>query len=144
VSFLCPVFICFILIIFGVLSQFKPGVSNPNPIWVKWTIFKIKEGCRSWVNVICIVMRLWAGLFLVWILAGTRNFLFSKMSRLSVWPRNPPIKWMLTLLSLAVKWPGCEADHSSPSGAEVKNGWTYTSSSLICFHSLYRYNCTFY
>lgn len=74
VSFLYPIFICSILIIFGVLSQFKPGVSNPNPVWVKWTIFKIKEDCRSWVNVICIVMRLWAGLFLVWILAGTRIF----------------------------------------------------------------------
>lgn len=120
-------------IIFGVLSQFKPGVSNPNPVWVKWTVFKIKEGCKSWINVIHTVTRLWAGLFLVWILAGTGIFLFSKMSSLSVGLRNPPIQWMLTLLSSGVKWPGCEADHSSPSGAPLK-----------CLHSLYRYNCTFY
>jgi hypothetical protein len=26
-----------------------------------------------------------------------------------------------------VKWQGCEADHSPPSGAEVKNVWSYTS-----------------
>jgi hypothetical protein len=30
-------------------------------------------------------------------------------------------------LSLGVKWPVCEADHSPPSSAEVKNAWSYTS-----------------
>jgi hypothetical protein len=30
-------------------------------------------------------------------------------------------------LSLAVKRPGREADHSPPSSAEVKNAWSYTS-----------------
>jgi len=30
-------------------------------------------------------------------------------------------------LFLAVKRPGREADHSSPSNAEVKNAWSYTS-----------------
>jgi len=29
-------------------------------------------------------------------------------------------------LSLGVKLPGREADHSSPSSAEVKNTWSYT------------------
>jgi len=140
VSFLYPIFFCSIRKIFGVLSQFKPGVSNPNPVWVKWTIFKLKEGCRSWVNVIHTVTKLsW---FESW--QGQEFFLFSIMFRLSVGPRNHPIQWMLTLLSSGVKWPGCEADDSSPSGAEVKNGWTYTSAPLICLHSLYRYNCTFY
>jgi len=30
-------------------------------------------------------------------------------------------------LSLGVKRPGREADHSPPSSAEVKNAWSYTS-----------------
>jgi hypothetical protein len=30
-------------------------------------------------------------------------------------------------LSLGIKWPGREADHSPPSSAEVKNAWSYTS-----------------
>jgi hypothetical protein len=30
-------------------------------------------------------------------------------------------------LSLAVKWTWHEADHSPPSGAKVKNVWSYTS-----------------
>jgi hypothetical protein len=29
--------------------------------------------------------------------------------------------------SLGVKWPECEADHSPPSSAEVRNAWSYTS-----------------
>jgi hypothetical protein len=31
-----------------------------------------------------------------------------------------------TYLSLGVKRPGCEADYSPPSSAEVKNAWSYT------------------
>jgi hypothetical protein len=30
-------------------------------------------------------------------------------------------------LSLWIKWPGSEADHSTPSNAEVKNAWSYAS-----------------
>jgi hypothetical protein len=35
-------------------------------------------------------------------------------------PTQPPIHWVPAALSLGVKWPGHEADHSSPSRAEVK------------------------
>jgi len=35
-----------------------------------------------------------------------------------------------------VKWPGCEADPSPPSSAEVKRVWSYTSTlpyvSMVC------------
>jgi hypothetical protein len=31
------------------------------------------------------------------------------------------------VLSVRVKWPGHEAHHSTPSGAEVRNAWNYTS-----------------
>jgi len=35
--------------------------------------------------------------------------------------------WVPGALSLRVKWPGREADHSPSSSAEVKNAWSYTS-----------------
>jgi len=31
---------------------------------------------------------------------------------------------------------GHEADHSPPSSAKVKNAWSYTSTPLICLHSM--------
>jgi hypothetical protein len=39
-------------------------------------------------------------------------------------------------LSLGVKWPEREADHSPPSGTDVKNAWSYTSTPPIGFHGL--------
>jgi len=36
-------------------------------------------------------------------------------------PTQPPLWWILGALSTGVKRPGCEADHSSPPTAEVKN-----------------------
>jgi hypothetical protein len=38
--------------------------------------------------------------------------------------------------SLGVKWLGREADHSSPSRAEVKNARSYTSTTPLCFHGM--------
>jgi hypothetical protein len=38
--------------------------------------------------------------------------------------------WIPGLLSLGVKRPEREADHSPPSSAEVKNAWIYTSTPL--------------
>jgi hypothetical protein len=38
---------------------------------------------------------------------------------------------ILLLISLGVKRPGREADHSSPSSAEFKNAWSYTSTPPI-------------
>jgi len=36
-------------------------------------------------------------------------------------PTQPPILWVPRAVSLGVKWPGTEADHSPPSSAEVKD-----------------------
>jgi hypothetical protein len=47
-------------------------------------------------------------------------FLFTTASRTSLGPTQPPIQWVPGALSLGVKQPGREADHSSPSSAEVK------------------------
>jgi hypothetical protein len=51
--------------------------------------------------------------------AGAGIFLFDAVSR-ALGPAQPPIKWVPGALSLGVKRPGREADHSSPSSAEVK------------------------
>jgi hypothetical protein len=42
------------------------------------------------------------------------------VSRTALGPTQPPIQWVPGALSLGVKRPGCEADHSPPSSAEVK------------------------
>jgi hypothetical protein len=47
-------------------------------------------------------------------------FLFDTASRPGLGPTQPPIRWLPEALSLGVKWPGREADHSPPSSAEVK------------------------
>jgi hypothetical protein len=36
-------------------------------------------------------------------------------------------------LSLALKWPGLETDHSSPSSAEIKSAWSFKSTPPYAF-----------
>jgi hypothetical protein len=43
-------------------------------------------------------------------------------SRPVLGPTQPPFQWVPKALSPGVKRPGCEADRSSPTSAEVKNG----------------------
>jgi hypothetical protein len=50
----------------------------------------------------------------------SRIFIFTTASRPALGPTQPPIQWVPGALSLGVKWPGREADHSPPSSAEVK------------------------
>jgi hypothetical protein len=47
-------------------------------------------------------------------------FLFTTGSRTALGPTQPPIQLVPGTLSLGVKRPGREADHSPPSSAEVK------------------------
>jgi hypothetical protein len=54
--------------------------------------------------------------------AGLRIFLFDIMSRPALGPAQPPIQWVPETLSLGVKRPGREADHSPPTSADVKRG----------------------
>jgi hypothetical protein len=53
-------------------------------------------------------------------LAGIGIFLFITASRMALGPTQPPIQWVPGALSLGIKRPGYEADHSPPSTAEVK------------------------
>jgi hypothetical protein len=52
--------------------------------------------------------------------AGAGNFLFTTASRTALGPTHPPIQWIIGALSLGVKRPMRETDHSPPSSAEVK------------------------
>jgi hypothetical protein len=40
------------------------------------------------------------------------------------------------VLSLGVKWSGCEVGHSTPSIAKVKNEWSYMSSPPISLYGV--------
>jgi hypothetical protein len=51
---------------------------------------------------------------------GLGIFLFTTASRTALGPTQPPIQWLSGALSLGVKRQRREADHSSPSGTEVK------------------------
>jgi hypothetical protein len=51
---------------------------------------------------------------------GLGTFLFTTASRTALGLTQPPIQWIAGALSLGVKRPGREADHSPPSRAEVK------------------------
>jgi hypothetical protein len=51
---------------------------------------------------------------------GLGIIFISTESRSALGPIQPPIQWVSGALSLGVKRPGLEADHSSPSSAEIK------------------------
>jgi hypothetical protein len=53
--------------------------------------------------------------------------LFTTACGSALGPTQPPVQWAPGALSLRVKRPGREADHSLSSSAEVKNAWNYTS-----------------
>jgi hypothetical protein len=58
-------------------------------------------------------------------------YLFTTGSRLALGPTQPPIRCVPGALSLAVKLSGRENDHSPPSSAEIKNAWSYTSTTVV-------------
>jgi hypothetical protein len=51
---------------------------------------------------------------------GLGIFLSTTTFRTAPWPTQPAIQWVAGALSLGLKRPGHEADHSPPSSAEVK------------------------
>jgi len=51
---------------------------------------------------------------------GAGDFIFDTASKPALGPTQPPIQWAPGAFSLGLKRQGCEADHSSPPSAEVK------------------------
>jgi hypothetical protein len=64
---------------------------------------------------------------------GLGIFLFTTAFRTTLGPTQPPIQWVPGALSLRVKRPGREADHSLLSSAESMNAWSYTSTLQYAF-----------
>ena len=94
-------------------------------------------------SVVSIMTRLWAGRPGIRIPAWARDRYHPKMSRPTRWPTQPPIQWVSGSFTPGGKRLGRKADHSSPSYAEVKNEWSYTSTPTICFQDVARDNFTF-
>jgi hypothetical protein len=67
---------------------------------------------------------------------GMGIFLSTTASRAVLGPTQPPIQCVPGALSLGVKPPARETDHSPPSSAEVKNAWSYTSTLAIRLHGV--------
>jgi len=57
-------------------------------------------------------------------------------SKPALGPTQPPIQWVPGPISLRIKRPGNEADHSSPPSAEDRNAWSYTSTPPIRIHGV--------
>jgi hypothetical protein len=62
---------------------------------------------------------------------GQEFCLFATAFRPALGPTQPPIQW-----EPVVKWPGSEANHSTPCSAEVKNAWSYTSIPAVRLHGV--------
>jgi hypothetical protein len=61
----------------------------------------------------------------------------SMLSRQVLGPTQPTIQWVLLTRRFAqVKWLGLEANHSPSTSAEIKKAWIYTSTPLLCLHSI--------
>jgi hypothetical protein len=61
-----------------------------------------------------------------------QEFPFSTLSSPALGPTQSPFQWVPGALFLGVKRPGREADHS-PTSAEVKKTWIYTSTPPYTF-----------
>jgi hypothetical protein len=67
---------------------------------------------------------------------GLRIFLFTYVSRTALGSTQPLIQWVPGALSLGVKRPGREVDHSPPCSADVKSAWSYTSTPPLRLHGV--------
>jgi hypothetical protein len=68
--------------------------------------------------------------------ARAGNFSFDIVHRTALGPTQPPIQWVPGALSLEVKRPEREADHSPPSSVEVKGCVELNLHSPIRLHGL--------
>jgi hypothetical protein len=63
-------------------------------------------------------------------------FLLATVSRWVLRATQLPIQWIPAVVSSGVKQSGHEADHSSPSNAEIKNVCSYTSAPPVRLHGV--------
>jgi len=60
--------------------------------------------------------------------------LFGVAPRPALGPTQPPIRWIPGALYPRIKQPEREADRPPPSSAEIKNAWSYTSTTPTLLH----------
>jgi hypothetical protein len=79
----------------------------------------------------------WLGYGPIWSVFDSRQgqvfLVFVTASRPDLDPTQHPVQWVTWAPSPEVKWSGREYGHSPPSSAEVKNAWSYTSTSPYAF-----------
>jgi len=80
---------------------------------------------------VSIVTRLRAGRPRLDFRKGQGFLLFITVSHSALGPTQPPIQWVRW-----IKRSGPETDDSSPSNADVKNGWSYISAPSIRLHGM--------
>jgi hypothetical protein len=64
---------------------------------------------------------------------GLGIFIFTTLFRPALGTTQTSIQWVPGALSLGLKRPGRETDHSPPCSAEVKNAWRYTTTPQYAF-----------
>jgi len=72
---------------------------------------------KSWGRSVSIVTRLQDGWLWFDSWQGQGFYLLTIAFTPALGPTQPPIQWVLGVLSLPIKQPGCEADNSPPSNA---------------------------
>jgi len=110
---------------------FKPGSFISFTVAYLTILLVLQRGCN---NVDSIV----TGQSRVQIPSGQEIYLFQKMSRLTLGPAQPPIKWVTGFLPWR-KQLGCDV-YPPPSSIEVKNEW---STPAVCLHGMTRASITF-
>jgi hypothetical protein len=68
-----------------------------------------------------------------WVSIPSRIFLFAAASGLSLGPTQPPSQCVPQAITPGVRLLGCEAYHSPPTSAEVKNVWNCPSTPPYIF-----------
>jgi hypothetical protein len=118
------VIVCIVTIFHTFFTTLREGnirLRMNNGCWTYLRTYGIQSTSRD--SSVGIATRLtgWAigvlGFDSLW---GLGIFLFTTASRTALGPTQPPIQWVPGGLSLGVKRPGREDDHSHPSSAEVK------------------------
>jgi hypothetical protein len=107
---------------------------KPNSEATDTITLALQVGTRiaQWYNA-----GLWAGRPGVQVPSGAGNFTQHRVQTGSgTHSASYPIQWVPGALSLEVKRPGREADHSSPPSSGVKNVWNYTSAPAIRLHGV--------
>jgi hypothetical protein len=91
---------------------------------------------NSWHGLASILTQLWTEGSGVWFLARARNFSFHQNAHTDSGATQPPIQWVMKVLSLGVKWLVHGADHSPRTTAEVRNVGSYTSTPTVWLHGI--------